>query len=110
MAIDRIGSNFVRPVVPAEVTEADGATEDESRNTLNSSGDRKDSVELSKQGLARAAELSEETGSGTAAQRAAEIRMRIATAFYDEPTVALEVAQRLSDSGDLHGGDPSITI
>ena len=106
MTIHRIGSGHVRPVPPAEVSGA----EDEAPNTLSSKGEQKDSVQLSKQGLARAAELSEETGSGTAAQRAAEVRMRIATAFYDEPTVALEVAQRLSDSGDLHGGDPSITI
>ncbi len=109
MTIHRIGSGLVRPVTPVEVSGADGATEDESPSTLSSKGERKDSVQLSKQGLARAAELAEETGSGTAAQRGTEIRMRIATAFYDEPTVALEVARRLSDSGDLHGGDPSIT-
>ena len=101
MAIDRIGSNLVRPVIPAEVTEADGATEDEARNTLNSKGDRKDSVELSKQGLARSAELSDEDGSGVTAQRRTEIRMRIASAFYHEPSVALETARRLNDSGDL---------
>ncbi len=110
MTIHRIGSDLVRPVTPAEVSGADGATEDESPNTLSSRGEQKDSVQLSRQGLARAAELSEEAGSGTATQRGAEIRIRIATAFYDEPTVALEVARRLSDSGDLHGGDPSITI
>ena len=107
MAIHRMGSDLVRPVARAEVSGADGTKEDESANTLGSKGDRKDRVELSKQGLARAAELSVEAESGTAAQRGAEVRMRIATAFYDEPSVALEVARRLNDSGDLH--DPSTT-
>ncbi len=107
MAIHRMGSGLVRPVTHAEVSGADGTKEDESPNTLGSKGDRKDRVELSKQGLARAAELSVEAESGTAAQRGAEVRMRIATAFYDEPSVALEVARRLNDSGDLQ--DPSTT-
>ena len=107
MTIHRMGSDLVRPVPPAELSGAEGAPEDELPNTSSSGGRRRDSVELSKRGLARAAELTEEAEIGTAAQRGAEIRIRIAAAFYDEPSVALEVARRLNDSGDLH--DPSTT-
>ena len=101
MAIHRMGPGLVRPVSPAELSEADGATEDESPNRSRPGGNRRDSVELSKPGLAKAAQLTEETESGAVAQRGAEVRMRVASAFYDEPSVALEVARRLTDSGDL---------
>ena len=108
MVIHRIGPGLVRAIAPAQLNGADGGTEDESHNTLSSKGERKDSVELSKQGLARAAALSGNNGNDAVAKRGAEIRSRIESAFYDEPDVALEVAQRLNDSGDLHD-DPLST-
>lgn len=106
MAIQRIGSDLVPPPTPKEVSGAEDVTDDESTDALSSGGGQRDRVELSKQGLARAAELSEEAGTALAAERGTEIRTRIAAAFYDAPSVASEVARRLIDSGDLLG-DPS---
>ena len=106
MPIERIGSGLIRPFPPADVTEAEGAAEDESPSERSSAEKRSDSVELSKQGLARAAEISEENS--MAAERETEIRTRIEEAFYDEPSVAQEVARRLMDSGDLLA-DPKTT-
>ena len=94
MTIPRIGG-IVRPVAPKEVSGAEDESGEESPNALNSESGRSDSVQLSEQGLARAAE------NDVAVERETEIRTRIEASFYDDPSVALEVAQRLFDSEDF---------
>jgi len=106
MVIERIGAGAVRPPTPADVRGVKGTADDESPSERSAEGERSDSVELSQQGLARAAEMSEENSVST--ERMTEIRDRIAAAAYDEPSVAAEVARRLIESGDLRI-DPTTT-
>ena len=101
MSIERIGSGLVRPFTPPDPHTAKGSADDESPSEHSVGRMRSDSLELSEQGLARAAEISEKEG--MTADRETEIRIRLAEAFYDEPSVAREVVRRLISSGDLQG-------
>lgn len=61
---------------------------------------RTDSVGFSPEGLALA-EQARSAAEGLAPERFAAIEERIANGFYDEPSVAEAVANRILDSGDL---------
>lgn len=102
MSINKIGSDLIRSLGSqradrSERVGSEGESADESRGS-----GRKDRVELSPEGLARAAELAAaESNDGVDPARIAEIHARIDGKFYDDPAVAEAVANRIVASGDL---------
>jgi len=98
MTIHKIGSDLVRPFglkgrgipvgpLPSESDESE-------RN------ERADRVDISPEGRELAARLLDE-GREAAETRLRDIRARIDSGVYDDPSMAEEVARRLVDSGEL---------
>ena len=99
MTIQKIGSDMIRPTtvrdaLTRERKAGEGSTERTPR--------RGDSVGLSEEGLALA-ERARGIEQSLSPERLAQIESRIASRYYDDPSVAHEVARRLLASGDLEG-------
>jgi hypothetical protein len=99
MTIQEIGSDRVRPTtvrdaLTRERKAGEGPTEPTPR--------RGDSGGLSEEGLALA-ERARGIEQSLSPERLAQIESRIASRYYDDPSVAHEVARWMLASGDLEG-------
>ena len=99
MTIHKIGSDMIRPTtvrdaLTRERKAGDGCTERAPR--------RGDSVGISPEGLAMA-ERARNTEQSLSPERLEQIGSRISSGYYDDPSVAHEVARRMLASGDLEG-------
>lgn len=98
MTIQKIGSQVIRPntvrdaVSRERQTPGEGSTERTPR--------RGDSVGISKEGLAMA-ERARNIEQGLSPERLEQVESRIASGYYDDPSVAHEVARKMLASGDL---------
>lgn len=102
MSINKIGSDIVSSLTARKAERGEKASGGDAPAEESRTAPRKDRVELSAEGLARAAEAREaEATGGLDAARIEEIRDRIRTGFYDDPSVAEAVAYRLAGTGDL---------
>ncbi|MFQ5537733.1 MAG: flagellar biosynthesis anti-sigma factor FlgM [Gemmatimonadota bacterium] len=99
MSIHKIGSDLIRPSGPGGAEKEDRARRRAKASPGEEPQARGDRVELSPEGLARAAQLDAKEEMDT--DRLAEIRSRIQSGFYDSEHVAEAVAGRLLHSGDL---------
>lgn len=99
MSIHKIGSDLIRPSGPkgprGGPVSSDQAETEEVRRV-----DRADRVDISNEGREMAARLASEA-EGVSESREKKIEHRIGTRFYNEPSVAAVVADRLLSSGDL---------
>jgi hypothetical protein len=98
MSIHKIGSDLVRPL-PSKGVRGTGSKE-KSDGADAPKAERSDRIEISAEGRELAAQLVE---GGQHAERTdySEIIDRIQSGFYNDPSVAEEVANRLVASGDL---------
>ena len=101
MSIRNIGSDLIRSFGPKGLKGVERSTEGEASDETRRV-DRSDRVELSHEGRALAAKLGGQKEVFDAG-RAAEIRARIDSGVYNDPSVAEQVARRLMASGDLAG-------
>jgi hypothetical protein len=101
MSIDKIGSDFLRSLVPGQIRDGRERVEDDGAEERQNP-QRGDRVELSAEGRALAARM-HAGGDTISVGRAVELTGRIESGVYDDPSVAEEVARRIHDSGDLLG-------
>ena len=98
MTIQKIGSEIIRPNTVRDAVSrerkpnGEGSTERTPR--------RGDSVGISKEALALA-ERARSVEESLSPERLEQIESRIASGFYDDPSVVREVARRMLASGDI---------
>jgi anti-sigma28 factor (negative regulator of flagellin synthesis) len=99
MSIHKIGSDLIRPAGGREPVRGSASSEHADSEELRRV-DRADRVEISAEGRELAAQLLRE-GEALTESRAEMIRSRIENGFYNDPSVAQNVAERLLATGDL---------
>lgn len=97
MTIQKIGSEIIRP---AAVRDAVSREQRSGRESTERTPRRGDSVGISKEGLALA-ERARSIEESLSPERLEQIESRIASGYYDDASVAHEVARRMLASGDL---------
>lgn len=102
MSISKIGSDLVSSLTGRKAERSDTTPDRAPSAEKSRAAARQDRVELSAEGLSRAAEAEGgDATEGLDAARIEEIRDRIRTGFYDDPSVAEAVAHKLTGTGDL---------
>jgi anti-sigma28 factor (negative regulator of flagellin synthesis) len=97
MTIHKIGSDMIRPSPLRDAVSRERKAGHESTERAQQ---RADSVGFSEEGLALA-EQARSLEHSLSPERLEQIESRIASGYYDDPSVAYEVARRLLASGDL---------
>lgn len=97
MSIHKIGSDLVRPAGPKGPDHAAASGSKHADGEEPRRVDRADRVDISAEGRELAARLTE----GEELSRTDRARARMERGYYDDPSVAQAVAERLIDSGDL---------
>ncbi len=99
MTIQKVGSDMIRPTTVRDALTRERKAEEGSTERTSRRGD---SVGISEEGLALA-ERARSIEQSLSPERLEQIESRIASGYYDDPSVAHETARRLLASGDLEG-------
>lgn len=102
MAIHNIDSDLVRTSGPRGPSGGPASSKHSDTEEVRRV-DRTDRVDISDEGRELAARLANEVD-GLSESRAKKMEHRIGMRFYNEPSVAATVAERLLSSGDLDTG------
>lgn len=100
MAIQKIGSDLIRPTGAEGHRDATAAAKPAQTDEVQRVA-RADRVEISAEGRELAAQMAQGHSEGLSASRMSQIQERIEQAFYERPTIAERIAERLLISGDL---------